>query len=426
MFSKNNSGTVCAVEFGTSKICVLLGHADDTGHLEIVGRGEVPSGGAVIKGEIANMELALEKLNTALDDAFDNSEFSIGSCRMVTVLMTGSGIDFYDGVGTVFISNENQKVTENDMFSAHENARIHQLPPERKILNSSESYFVLDDHRRIRNPLNQVAHKLDAHVHVIHGIANRLENFRSLLKDAGLELEIESAFSPLAAVTGILSNDERDNGVLLVDFGAGTTEFIVDFNAGTLSSGVFQVGFRHVLNDLSVAFGMPVDFWRKAAEDGSLAAAVKGECNGLAIPSGGGKTGMIAADSLEQVIECRLRETFELVREKIAEKNLMPQLGAGAVLTGGGALFEPSQKIFREVFDCPLRIGQPLDAGGAVTGVENPRYSALWGALKLADYYCNMADIRNPVSLGSLLNNAGSVFGSVFDKFRSFRGVFRI
>ncbi len=396
-------GIVSAVEFGTSKICVLVGRSDGAGHLEIIGSGQAPSAGCVVKGEITNMEAVQEPLAMALDDAGP----MLNQSRMMTVLATGCDADYYDGLGTVFIGCDDHKVKNQDCETAHANARVHQLPPDHRIINSTVSYFQLDDRRRVRNPVGQIAHKLDAHVHVVHALTNRVGNFCAALADAGFDGGVEPVFSPLAAGAGILSSDESDNGVLLVDFGAGTTEYLAIHDAGVLASGVFQLGFEHVINDLAIAFELPVKFFRKAVEDGSLA---RGIASGEGLPApAAGKKYYLPADSLEQVIELRIQEIFSLVREELAAKRLLSMLNAGGVLTGGGAKFELSGRIFREVFDCPMRIGQPMGAGGAVTGVEDPRYSALWGALKLAnDYLGDDAGQRH--SLEGILENVGGLF----------------
>lgn len=402
MFHKT-PGIVSAVEFGTSKICVLVGRSDDSGHLEIIGSGQAPSAGCVVKGEITDMEKVQEQLAIALDDAGP----MLNSSRMMTVLATGCDADYYDGVGTVFIGCDDHKVRLSDCEAAHANARVHQLPPDHRIINSTVSYFLIDDRRRVRHPVDQIAHKLDAHVHVVHALSNRVGNFCSALADAGFDGSVEPVFSPLATAAGILSADESDNGALLVDLGAGTTEFLAVHDNGVLCSGVLQTGFEHVVNDLAIAFELPGNIFRRAAEDGSLARAIASGA-GLKVPAAG-RTLTLPADSLEQVAEARLHEIFSIIREKLAEKQLLSLFNAGGVLTGGGAKFELSGRIFREVFDGPMRIGQPIGAGGAVTGVEDPRYSAIWGTLKLANEYLT-SDASFQSSFGGILENVGGLF----------------
>ncbi len=387
---------VTAIEIGTSKICVLVGEAGPDGRVSIIGRGTAPSDGAVIKGEIDHMEKAFEQLSIALEEANRTSDRELDNSRLVVVVVTGCGIVSHQGVGTVFIKNEQHKVTEKERFEAHENAKIQHIAPDREIINSSESYFVIDD-RRVRNPINHIAQKLDAHVHVVHALAARLENFRSIIRDSGFEdTMVEVAFAPLATDFGILSDEERDNGVLLIDLGAGTTEYDVEYNTGVQASGVLQVGFEHVCNDLSIGLDLPIGVCRTLIESGTLNQAIRERRESLEFPMPGRRQSrQIPLASFETIIDLRLREIFEIIKMQLVEKGALCNLDAGGVLTGGGALFDRSAALFREVFDMPCRVGQPLEAGGAVTGVDNPRFSTAWGALKIAAYY-------NEVNCGSV------------------------
>ena len=423
----NNREIVTAVELGSSKICVLVGEAGTDGRVSIIGRGVAPSAGAVVKGEIDNMEKAFEQLALALEDADKTSERELGNSRVLVVAVTGCGIDSHCGVGTVFIKNEEHKVTEKERIEAHENARIQHLAPDREIINSSESYFLIDD-RRVRNPINQNARKLDAYVHVVHAVAARLENFRSILRESGFEDSMmEVVFSPLAADVGILSDEERENGVLLIDIGAGTSEYVVEYNSGVLASGVLQVGFDHVCNDLAIGLGLHIDVCRKLTADGTLAAAIRERREFLEFPRSIGKVRRIPAASFETIIDLRLREIFEIIRDSLAAKGALNNLDAGGVLTGGGALFERTPMLFREVFELGCRIGQPLEAGGAVTGVEDPRYSTVWGALKIAAYYNELNSGRSGRgTVGGLLDAVDGLLTRTRRTWRNLRGSFRL
>ncbi len=423
----NSREIVTAVELGSSKICVLVGEAGDDGQVNIIGRGVAASGGSVIKGEIDNMEKAFEQLSLALEDADKSSDRELGNSRLLVVAVTGCGIDSHCGVGTVFIKNEMHKVTEKERIEAHENARVQHLSADREIINSSESYFLIDD-RRVRNPINQNARKLDAYVHVVHAIGARLENFRSIVRESGFEdAMVEVVFSPLAADFGILSDEERENGVVLIDLGAGTTEYVVEYNSGVQASGVLQVGFEHVCNDLAIGLDLHIDICRKLVADGTLGSAIREHREYLEFPSSTGKVRKIPVASFETIIDLRLREIFEIIRDSLAAKGALNNLDSGGVLTGGGALFERTPAIFREVFELGCRVGQPLEAGGAVTGVEDPRFSMIWGALKIAAYY-NEANSghgsRGPV--GGLLDAVDGLWNRTRRMWQNLRGSFRL
>ncbi len=401
----NARDIVTAIELGTSKITVLVGEAGPEGRVTVLGRGSAPSAGSVIKGEIEDMELAFERLSDAIEEAADASAGLLNSTRVVTIAVTGSRMECFQGIGSVVVKNDTHKVTYKERMEAHENARVLHLAAGREIINSSESYFLVDE-RRVKNPLGLTAGKLDAYVHVVHADAVRLENFRSIVRDSGFEeAAIEVVFSPLADNFGILSEEEHEHGVLLVDLGAGTTEYVIEQNGGVLGSGVLQVGFEHVCNDLAVGLDLHIDVCRKLITGGALEKAIRARQEYLEFPSSTGKVRKIPLASFEVIVDSRLREIFEIIRAMAGEEILSGGLDAGGVLTGGGALFCRSLPLFREVFDFSCRVGQPFEAGGAVTGLDSPRYSTIWGALKVAGYY------------NSLNRNQGSrsVFGNLID-----------
>ncbi len=378
---------ITAVELGTSKICVLIGETGADGRISVIGSGTVPSLGSIVKGEIDNMELAFDQLGAALDEADKSSHRELGNTRLAVVTVTGCGIDSYQGAGSVFIKNEEHRVTERDRLEAHENARFRHLASDREIINSSESYFTLDE-RRMRNPLDQIGRRLDAYVHVVHGLAARIENFRSIIRESGFEDSmIDVVFAPLAVDAGILTEEERENGVVLIDLGAGTTEFLVAYNRGVLASGVLQVGFDHICNDLSVGLELHIGVCRKLIEEGTLGRAMREKREFIEFPGSTGKVRRIPLASFETIIDLRLREIFEILRQTLAERGALGNLDAGGVLTGGGALFERTGAVFREVFDLGFRVGQPQESGLPVPGAEGPRFSSVWGALKIASYY---------------------------------------
>ena len=417
---------VTAIEIGTSKINVLVGEAGPDGRVNVVGRGSAPSAGSVVKGEIEDMDLAFEQLGNAIADAESASDGLLNSTKVVVVAVTGCRMEAFQGIGSVVVRNDEHKVTNKERIEAHENARVLHLATGREIINSSESYFTIDE-RRIRNPLNHTASKLEAYVHVVHADAARLENFRSIVRDSGFEeAAIEVAFSPLADDFGILSDEEREHGVLLVDLGAGTTEFVVEYNSGVQASGVLQVGFDHVCNDLSLGLDLHIDVCRKLIEEKTLQRAMQERREYMEFPSSTGRGRKIPLPSFEVIIDARLREIFEIIRSMAAAQGALGSLGAGGVLTGGGALFERTAPIFREVFDMSCRIGQPFEAGGALTGLDTPRCSTIWGALKIAGYYNELnAGQSGRGMVGSLIDVVDGVLNKTRMGWQNFKGALR-
>ncbi len=423
MFQSRN--IVSAIELGTSKICVLVGESREDGGLDVIGRGEAESRG-VIKGEIANMEELSVRLAAALEEADSSSGGELNNSGKIVLPVTGCGICSYQGVGTAFVKNPDRRVTEQERLEANRNARVYPMETGRMIFTSAESFFVIDDRLQLRNPINQTACKLDAHVHVVHGITNRLENFRTAVRECGCREDVEIVFSPMASGFGSLSEEEHEGGVLLIDVGAGVTEYVVEFNTGILTSGMLQVGFNHLINDLSVGLDLPFDVCRRLVEDGTLDRLARERRSHMDFPCAAGKVRRIPMASFETIIEYRLRELFEIIRTRTAEQTARTGVGGGVVLTGGGALFEPVRRICRETFDMSVRVGQPLRTGEHIPGLESPRYSTVWGALEIADVYYRRAGQMFGSPLRRVAGGMDGVMGRIRRFCDDFRGAFRI
>ena len=376
---------VTAIEIGTSKICVLVGESTQDGKISVIGHGEAPSVNTVVKGEIADMDTALEQLTSAIEAADASSGREISNSNIIAVAVTGSSIQAYQGTGTVFVNSEDHRITESEMNEALQNAQVKPLPFGQTIINTFDSYYLLDGNRRVRNPFDQTADKLEAFIHVIHGDTNRIENFRSIMRDAGFEHEITPVFSGIASVYGILTDEEKEHGVLLVDMGAGTCEYMAVFNMGILASGVLPIGFEHVANDLSLGLDLHISVCRKMLIDGTIARHVQERQGFLELRTSAGNLRKIPLSSFEKIIDLRLREVFQIIHKNISDQGIFRNLSSGGVLTGGAALFPRTAEIFKSVFEFPVRVGQPFDASGAVTGLENPRYSTVWGVLKFGE-----------------------------------------
>lgn len=404
----NSRNIVSAVEIGTSKFCVLVGEIDDNGRLDVLGRGEAPSAATVVKGEAADMDRALEQLSKALEEADRASGGALAMTRLVMVLVTGCGIVSQPGVGMVLIRNADHVVTESERDEANDNARVLNLAAERRIINTCNSFFMVDG-RRVSNPLRHHGSKLEAHIHIVHGVSARVENFCKLVRDSGFEdADVDVVFSPIAADYGVLSEREREDGVLLVDLGAGCTEYVLEYDNGLCASGVLQVGMEHVANDLSLALGLSIDQCRKLLVSGDIARASEAGQSQLRLRGVSGAERVIPLASFDTVIDCRLREIFTIIRRQLELAGAPCSLAVSGVMTGGGALFPRARELFSEVFDLSCQVARPRDAEGAITDLASPRYSAVWGALKLAADYLDGSSGGSGGFFSTLEHNASA------------------
>ncbi|MFA6717268.1 MAG: cell division protein FtsA, partial [Victivallaceae bacterium] len=382
MFQQHN--IITAVEIGTSKICVLIGETSSDEKLAVIGFGECPSKNSVVKGEIVDMDIALQQLSLAISQADESSNRSLNASSIIALTVTGSSILSYQGSGTVFIHNEEHRVGEEEIAAAVKNAQSNNIPYDRTLINSFDSYFLLDSHKRVRNPIDMAAHKLEVCVHAVHGKTNQIENFYSLLRDAGFDDDPVPVFSGIASAYGVLTEEEKENGALLLDIGAGSCEYLVIFNMGILASGVLPVGFEHLANDLSLGLDLHISDCRKMLEQETVVEHIQQRKPFIEVQTNAGTIRKIPLASFEKIIDLRLRETFQIIQSRLTAQNALQNLSSGGVITGGGALLPRSQELLREVFSLPVRVGRPFAANGAAAGLENPRYATIWGTLKFA------------------------------------------
>lgn len=376
---------ITAIEIGSSKICVLVGESQEPEeNIVVLGRGEVDSGGAVIKGEIIDMDLAMTLLLDAVEQADEASGKRISESSFIGVGVTNSGITSSHNIGSKITSSQDAVISEEDITEAIKNASQFHLPYDRYEIESYNSYFLLEGQSRVSDPRGKVSRKIDVYVHFIHGDANRVNNFTKLVNDCGIgdEDKVFPLFNGTAAAYSVLTEEERNNGTILVDMGAGVSEYVVVHNAGVMASGVIPVGFEHVINDLSLILNLHIETCRKMIIDGTIANMIA-QGRGFIEPKNfNGRDVRIPLLSFEKIIDERLRETFEIIKARVSKEVPLRNLGSGGVLTGGGALFPRTADVFRSVFECPVRIGKPFDASGSITDLESPRYSTVWGIMK--------------------------------------------
>jgi len=373
---------VTAIEIATSKVCVLIGTTDESGNILVLAHGERPSAGAVVKGEIVNMEAATRILEATIQDAEQSAETEIDP-RHVHVAVTGSHIIPYRGFGSVPVQGEERKITQEHIDEALRHASLISLTPDQMAINFVDGDFMLDNSRRLQNPLNQTAHKLEAHVHIVCGNRNRVDNFLSPLREVGVDAG-KVVFSALAnAHSSAISDESLRRGVLLIDMGAGTTEYILFHGSGVYQSGVLAIGCEHLANDLSLALDLNIGQCRKILTENAHAQRKQAGHTVLEV-TGNITRREIPLDSIDKVIDLRLRETFGLIRQRLAERNLLHHLN-GVIVTGGAALLPNTRPALFAVFETPVQVAGsalPGDITGAITDLKTPRHSMILGLLR--------------------------------------------
>ena len=416
---------ITCVEIGTSKICALHGTCDKAGNPVVLGFGQTSPEGSVCKSDIIDFQTVTNAMDKALADADQSAgqDFERGK---VYCVINGPGVFSRQGEGNVIIYDADHKIKQAHIDEAVGKAQSLSLPPDQVHLNSFDSYFLLDSCRIRQNPLGAQANRLDAYLHIISAERSRVEMIRAVLKELGFESDVNCVFSGISSAYAALRADEKQQGVLLIDMGAGVTDYLLVQKEGILASGVLPVGTENIANDLSIGLEISMEQARRFLNESKLEDY---RASGAAFVEFSGNVQntkrRIPIGSFEKIIELRLRETFSIIRELLESRGLAAKIETGIVFCGGGAAIPSALEAVRGVMGMHVRKGETLGVSGAMTGMEIPyRYTALLGLLKFA------ADIENSAAAEGGLRKVGDVleeFGeSIFRKVKDVTKGFKI
>ena len=410
------------IDFGSDKIGVMYGTADEAGRPEVLSFAQKNSEGIVQKGEIMDYNRLIRALSTVLKEA-DKLLTSSGERGKVVYLLNGMHVTAQEGIGSVNIAGAGEKITPEQCDEAVNRAITQPSSPERRNFGIYDSYFVIDGHIRVKNPIGEMADRLDAHVHLLSTDVKRLDRIDAVLREVGFEQGGEPMYSAIAPVYGALTVDERNQGALVIDMGAETTSYAAVADDGVLTSGMIPVGTSHAANDLHAGLDLPFDFCRTFLRDHQLVKLRGGGVNFLEYTdTPTGKRRHIPLDSFEKICNARLHETFSLIRSAMEEHELFPLIGSGCVLTGGGATLDPALNILRDVMGMHVRLGEPEKLSGPMNGFTSapPCYAALWGMLKAAAAESDSSD--RP----SISDALAGIFDRVMKQLNNTRKAWRI
>jgi cell division protein FtsA len=376
----DRSEIIVGLEIGTTKVCAVVGEADAEGALQIIGVGTELTRGAVRKGEIVNRDLAEEAIRGALAAAEESADVEL---RRVYLSVTGSHIEGNNYHGVHPIASVDREIEEEDLTAVARKARP-QLTEGREVLHALCQGYRVDGQGGVDNPLGRFASRLEVDVHVLSGQITRLQNPVYAVKGLGLQVE-DLIFAGRASARAALSPEQCEQGALLIDLGAGTTEYVVYHNRSLRHSRVIAVGGEHVSNDISVGLKL----------SNARAEKLKLE-HGAAMPdpAAHGQTYNFTSDvgldnrtvsisHLHQIVHARLEELLLLIRDDLAREGLLAHLRAGVVLTGGGARMSAMERLAAHVFQMPAQTARATVGSGPSSILDEPECSTALGLVKL-------------------------------------------
>ena len=406
---KPEKSLVVGLDVGTSKIVAIVGESQPDGSVEVIGLGSHPSTG-LRRGVVVDMASTEQAIQRAVEEA----ELMAG-CEIHSVYagISGSHIRSLNSDGTVAIKDK--EVSEGDVERVLDAARAVPVAADQKILHVLPQEYVIDNQDGIRQPIGMAGVRLEAHVHVVTAALSATQNISKCVARCGLTVD-ELIMQPLAASYAVLTDDEKDLGVCLVDIGAGTTDIAVFTDGAIRHTACIPIAGDQVTNDIAVALRTPTQH----AEDIKIKYACALEQlarndESVQVPSVGDRTSrQLARQTLAQVVEARYRELFSLIQAELRRSGFENMIAAGLVMTGGASRIEGAEELAEEIFHMPVRLAVPQYVTGLSDVVSNAIHATGVGLL----LYGNQAG-----SGRSLLPPSGG--DTFFDRVRSwFRGEF--
>jgi cell division protein FtsA len=412
MAIEKDSNIIVGLDIGTSKVVAMVGIITPDDNLEIIGIGSHPSKG-LKKGVVVDIESTTQAIQRAVEEA----ELMAG-CQIHSVYagIAGSHIRSMNSHGVASIRDK--EVYPVDVDRVIEAARAVVIPADQKVLHILPQEYVIDGQEGVREPLGMSGVRLEARVHLVTCAENAAQNIEKCIRRCGLEVE-ELILEPLASSYAVLTNDEKDLGVCLVDIGGGTTDIAVFTEGAIKHTAVIPIAGDQVTNDIAYALRTPTQY----AEDikikyaCALSALARAD-ETIKVPSSSGdrEPRELSRQALADVVEPRYVELFTRVHEELRNSGFEELVAAGIVLTGGTAKMEGAVLLAESIFHMPVRLGAPIAVSGLTDIVKNPIYATGVGLLKYAQRQQYEAKLRNMGS-GAPVGGLAGKFQQWFQKY---------
>ena len=399
------------LDVGTSHVCAIVGESMDDGRLDIVGLGVAESRG-IRRGVVVNLEAAVDSIKKAIEEAELMAGIEIDS---VHLCLSGPHIKGFNSRGVITVGGKNREITRDDVRRAIDAAKAVALPAGREILHVLPQDFVVDEQDGISAPVGMTGSRLEVNVHVVTGAASSTQNIIACVNRAGVAV-VDTVIEQIAAAEAVLTPDEKELGVALVDIGGGTADLAI-FERGSLwHTAVIAVGGDHFTSDIAVGLRTPIPEAEKVKrKNGCALSSMVDEDETIEVASVGGRQPrLMARRILSEILQPRAEEIFHLAWDEIRRAGYEKALNSGIVLTGGGSILEGMPEIAEQIFDLPIRRGCPIEIGGLADHVNSPTFATPVGLVLYA--HRNRAPGPAGVGAGAFGRMAGRLRG-IFKEF---------
>jgi len=372
-----SDGLLTVIDVGSAKVCALTAELHE-GSLRYRGHGIAEARG-MRRGVVSDLGPATECIREAVEAA----EKTSGS--MIASAVVGIGGPHVRGVnsrGGISLGNRMREITREEVRAAVDRARSVSLPPDRDVLHLLPQEFLLDEQAGIHDPVGMIGSRLEVNLHISTCAAGAMQSIVTCANRAGVEVE-DTVYEGVASAEGVLSADERELGICLADIGAGSTELIVFFEGAVAHSAVLPIGGDHFTNDVAMGLHIPVSEAERLKLDyGHAVVTAVPQVNQIELPAAEDRPArMVPHRLLSEILEARATELFKMLRDNLRQGGVLEALGAGCVLTGGGAKLPGLLDTAESMLRVPARVGSPVPLSRLPQGLTRPEFSTVVGML---------------------------------------------
>jgi cell division protein FtsA len=384
--------TIAGIDVGTTKVCTIVAQVHDDLSANVLGVGLTSSKG-LDKGVVVNIDDAVHAISTSVEKAERVSGYRIDTAF---VGVAGRHISSLNSRGVVAVGQPDHEITRQDVARAVEAAQAVAIPTQREIVHIIPRAYVVDGHEGIRDPIGMSGFRLEVETHIVTGEVMAIQNLIKSVQRAGVEID-DLVLQPLASGEAVLTPEDKDHGVVLVDIGGGTTDIAVFIQGGVWHTSVIPVGGVHFTNDIvhvlhtphNTAEYLKLKYGNAIAEYSSEDDLIDAETLVA------GENQQISHRFLNEIIQSRAEQLVEFIYNEIQRSGYDGLLQSGIVITGGGAQLPGLDELMREMLGVPVRVGTPTELTGLADSLDSPLYATGVGLLRWGAYH-GMAALHAP------------------------------
>ena len=374
--SKKNEYIV-GLDIGTTKICCIIGEISHENQVDIIGLGQSPSRG-LRKGVVVNIDGTVESIKNAVEEAELMAGCEIDS---VFVGIAGGHINSLNSHG--IIAAKSKEITQKDVERVIDAAKAIAIPLDREVIHVLPQEYIVDSQDGIKTPLGMAGIRLEAKVHIVTAAVTSAQNIVRCVNKAGLGVR-DIVLEQLASSESVLSSDEKELGVAMIDIGGGTSDLAIFYQESIKHTSVLTIAGAQMTNDIAIGLRTPNQEAEKIKHaHGCALSTLVAEDETIEVPSVGGReTRTVSRQILSEILEARAREMFEMLNHEINVSGFRDIVSSGIVLTGGAASLPGMGELAEEIFQLPVRVGAPANLGGLVDVVGSPMYATSTGLIQ--------------------------------------------